>query len=76
MRIDTEQLAKAFRELAKAVSAIFEEIVELCESINDVVESQGEQKNYRTTWHVPKDTRIKSQVMNNKPKFIVRKVIK
>jgi len=71
-----ECLQRAIKEFARATAIIFDEIVELAESIRDVQANQEERKKYRRTWHVPKDTRVKSQVMNNKPKYIVRKVIR
>ena len=78
MKIDNawECLQRAIKEFVKATSIIFDEIVELTESIRDVQINQEKREKYRRTWQVPKDTRVKSQVADKRPKYFIRKVIR
>lgn len=68
-----ESLAEAFLPLVKEVSRVWSDVKELIKSIlNRKEENQhDDQQNWLIDW----DTRKESQVILNKPKFIVRKII-
>lgn len=80
MNIDWEKISEAFAELTKIMYEKMERFSEAFESIEDQVDEYLEWKkqneHMRSTWFIPIDTRTKSQVIDNKPKFVVRKVIR
>ncbi|MGG4042109.1 hypothetical protein [Bacillus smithii] len=81
--IDIEKLKETLIAFAKALKAIVKAALNRWRVIKDflIKENAGFFKNkkqfqhMRSTWNVPFDTRKASQVMMNKPKFTVRKVI-
>lgn len=71
-----ENISKSFAELWETVAEKLERLKDLFDSTDDYLEWKRKQEHMRASWVVPVDTRVKSQVVDNKPKFIVRKVIR
>ncbi|MBM4762723.1 hypothetical protein [Bacillus sp. B15-48] len=73
-------IKESFAELAEEIVEKMERIKELFDSVddqrNEYIEWRNQKEHMRASWFVPADTRIQSQVINNKPRNIVRKVIK
>lgn len=77
-----KNVKEAFRELAGELEKAFSNMVKTYSEmlkLEDVIEEtsyQDEIQRLRSKWIVPKDTRRPSQNINNKPRFMVRKVIR
>lgn len=77
---DWERISEAFAEFAKVMAEKMEQIREVFEALEDPIniylEWKNQREHVRDSWIVPADTRMKSQVMINKPRNLIRKVIK
>ncbi|OHX39219.1 hypothetical protein [Cytobacillus oceanisediminis] len=80
MKIDYQKLREFFRILANALKRIWEawqtlktEVIEWHQSY---YQEKRERKKRVESWYVPMDTRKPSQMINNKPRNMVRKVIR
>jgi len=78
--IDWEKLTEAFAEITKSMAEMIDRIRNAFEATEDHLEDyikwKKKQVHLRASWHVPADTRLKSQVLMNKPRNLVRKVIR
>lgn len=86
MNIDYQELEKAFQEIAKGLSTIFNAISEAWNCVKSVFENKDEWleryfkrqqqiQEMRASWHIIRDSSKSSQVLMNKPKNLIRKVI-
>lgn len=66
---------ESFRPLIDALIKAFESLKSAAVEYNEYLEKKKKVNHLRSSWVVPMDTRVKSQVMMNKPKFVFRKVI-
>ncbi|MBS4191761.1 hypothetical protein KHA94_16345 [Bacillus sp. FJAT-49705] len=81
--IDYEKLQKTIAALREALEPVVKNICEAWSVLKSIASSQDEYlkkkkqiDNMHSSWNAPKDTRIKSQVINRKPKHTVRKIIR
>lgn len=82
MNIDTKILekaviaiAEAFAELGQLINNSVKSLKLLANEILDCLEETKKTKQVRSSWNVPLNITRQSQVMDRKPRFIVRKVI-
>lgn len=62
-------------EMVEAFKEMWSKLSEALKSINEADSKDNPYKELTYGWHPVKDTRKKSQVMLNKPRFIVRKIL-
>lgn len=81
--IDYEKLNEAFATIYEAFRPLMEEFKKAWNAFRTAaaeyfksIEKKKKVNQVRSSWVVPRDTRLKSQVMMNKPKHMVRKVIR
>lgn len=82
--IDIEKLNEALKVFVKKALNAWKLIKELLQRYKDLLSKIGDAyfkhkkqiEHMRSSWNVPFDTRKASQVMMNKPKFTIRKVIR
>ncbi|MBM7585829.1 phage-related protein [Bacillus pakistanensis] len=75
-----QRIRQAIHELAKFLAPFVKKIIEVWNAIKDYkikhIEYRESVRAVRSTWHSQKDTRKPSQYLQNKPRFIVRKIIR
>jgi hypothetical protein len=80
MVIDYKKLEEAFYQFYKFLKEAWNKIKETFTSIyekhNEHFKRQKVIQRTRSSWIINPDTRKQSQVISNKPKFMVRKVIR
>lgn len=76
MQNEWEKLREVWEEFALLVSRTFDETSRVLERIRKSWVKSDKVKRLRASWHVPKDTRVKSQVADKRPKYFIRKVIR
>jgi hypothetical protein len=78
--IDFRELEEAFYQfykfLKEAWNKIKETFISIYEKYNEHFKKQKVIQRTRSSWSINPDTRKESQVISNKPKFMVRKVIR
>lgn len=69
-----------FLEISEAIvnsfKNVWDDLKDLPQKIANIQENIEKKKVLQSKWMVQRDTRIKSQVMANKPKHLVRKIIR
>jgi hypothetical protein len=78
--IDFRELEKVAVAVANGIRTIIDRFKAVVESLddyyNDFFERKSRIEKTRASWVINQDTRKQSQVISNKPKFMVRKVIR
>jgi len=81
--IDINKLSQMIKRLSDALKSLIKALKEKWDQFKSLVWPQGEYRkkkkeinHLRSTWRVPSDTRLKSQITNNKPRNLVRRVIR
>lgn len=63
-------------DFIKGLRNLWKEIKDILSDYADIPKKHKEPIYYQTKWDLVRDTRLKSQVMNNKPKHLVKKIIR
>lgn len=63
-------------ELLKLLKKEVKPFLQIAKLIDDETKRKKENQFLKSNWIVPKDLRIPSQVFDNKPRFLFRKVIR
>ncbi|MGM0903079.1 MAG: hypothetical protein ACQEXB_18520 [Bacillota bacterium] len=71
-----KRISEALKPLIKALKEKWDQFKSLVWPQEEYRKKKKENNHLRSTWIVPADTRLKSQVNDNKPRNIVRKVIR
>lgn len=63
-------------EWVKSIKQLWKEIKELVSDYANIPKNNKEPIYYQTKWSLVRDMRKNSQVMNNKPKHLIKKIIR
>lgn len=67
---------KAIKEMLKTIVKIWNGVKDFVKELADIKSKIEKQRKLKTKWYPIKDTRLKSQVLNNKPRNLVKRIIK
>ncbi|PPA70061.1 hypothetical protein [Jeotgalibacillus proteolyticus] len=79
MKEFTESVVVVFRNIIDTILDAFRGMQGVAADVlhyAELHEKRFKNEHIRATWHIPKDTRIASQVHLNKPRYQVRKIIR
>jgi hypothetical protein len=65
----------ALIEIANKIKEAFSSLYQFEERIQEVQVEIDKKKLMRATWSIQRDTRVASQVINNKPRRLIKKII-
>lgn len=63
-------------KIVNSFKNVWDDLKDLAQKIANIQENIEKKKVLQSKWTVQRDTRIKSQVIDNKPKHLVRKIIR
>jgi uncharacterized protein YoxC len=70
MNITKEQ----WNSFVKAFKKVFDAVKQVVKELADLFKKNRETIHHQTKWELIRDTRLKSQVIDNKPKHLVKRV--